>query len=73
MLFEYSVDDCVGSRDGKSVYPMIVTPSTSTSSPGTVASQLPPPSAARSTMTEPCLIADTISLVISLGDGFPGI
>jgi len=42
-------------------------------SPGTVASQLPPASAAKSTTTDPCFITASISLVINFGAGFPGI
>jgi len=41
-------------------------------SPGTVASQLPPASAAKSTTTDPCFITASISLVINFGAGFPG-
>lgn len=39
---------------------MMVTPFLTFSSPGFVASQFPPVSAARSTITEPCFIAATI-------------
>ena len=42
-------------------------------SPGVVASQLPPASAARSTTTEPCRIDATIARVIRIGAGRPGI
>ena len=52
---------------------MIVTPCLTTTSPGTVHSQLPPCSAAMSTMTLPCFIDLTMSSVISLGAGLPGI
>ena len=41
--------------------------------PGSVPSQLPPVAAARSTITDPAFIVEIISLVISLGAGFPGI
>ena len=52
---------------------MIVTPlSVTYFSPGCVSSQLPPPNAARSTITEPGRICSTISAVISLGEGRPG-
>ena len=52
---------------------MIVTPWRTTASPGTVSSQLPPCSAAMSTMTLPGFIVCTISAVISRGAGLPGI
>lgn len=52
---------------------MIVTPWRTTASPGTVSSQLPPCSAARSTITLPGFMLCTISAVISLGAGLPGI
>ena len=52
---------------------MIVTPWRTTTSPGTVSSQLPPCSAAMSTMTLPCFIDFTMSAVMSLGAGLPGI
>ena len=52
---------------------MIVTPPTSTTSPGCVSSQLPPVSAARSTITEPGRIFSTAEAGISLGAGRPGI
>ena len=47
----------------------MVTPDCTLSSPGQVPSQFPPASAAKSTITEPCLIAANISLVISFGAG----
>ena len=50
----------------------IVTPSTVVVSPGVVASQLPPASAARSTTTEPWRIDSTIARVIRIGAGRPG-
>ncbi len=47
---------------------MIVTPlSVTIFSPGTVDSQLPPPDAARSTMTLPGFMFSTISAVMVLG------
>lgn len=73
ILLEYKEEDCVGSLLGKSVYPIMVLPSTSTTSPFLVYSQLPPVSAAKSTTTEPLFMESTISLVISLGASFPGI
>ncbi len=63
---------CVASRLGKSVYPMMMTPCLVTTLPGSVNSQLPPCSAAMSTMTLPGFIDRTISAVISLGAGLPG-
>ena len=51
---------------------MMVTPPWVTFSPGTVASQLPPASAARSTTTEPGRISASMSRVMSLGAGRPG-
>ena len=52
---------------------MIVTSCTSIVSPGFDSSQLPPVSAARSTITDPARIDSTISAVINRGAGFPGI
>ena len=52
--------------------PITVTPLCTAISPGTVASQLPPASAAKSTTTDPCFIAASISVVINFGAGFPG-
>lgn len=49
MLLEKRVEDWVGRREGRSVYPMQVTPPAWTTLPGTVVSTLPPCSAARST------------------------
>ena len=57
---------------GRFVVPTIVTPLSTISLPGCVSSQLPPVSAARSTITEPGRIARTASAVISLGAGRPG-
>src|SRR4051812_16256899 len=48
---------CVGIVEGRFVVPTIVTSDSTTSSPGTVSSQLPPVSAARSTITDPERIA----------------
>ncbi len=53
--------------------PTIVTPFTSITSPGRVSSQLPPVSAARSTITEPGRIFSTADAGISFGAGRPGI
>lgn len=52
--------------------PMMVTPCRTTASPGTVSSQLPPCSAAMSTMTLPGFMPCTISAVMSFGAGLPG-
>jgi hypothetical protein len=49
-----------------------VTPCRSTSVPGSVSSQLPPVSAARSTITEPGRIFSTAVAGISFGAGRPG-
>ena len=51
---------------------MIVTPCLTTTWPGSVSSQLPPCSAARSTITLPGFIERTISALISFGAGLPG-
>src|SRR5450756_2112617 len=51
----------------------MVTPYRTTASPGTVNSQLPPCSPAMSTITLPGFMLCTISAVISLGAGLPGI
>ena len=61
MLLAYRVDDWVGRRDGRSVYPMWMTSLWTWSSPGTVVSTLPPASAAISTITEPGFMLSTIS------------
>ena len=51
----------------------MVTPSRTTAWSGTVSSQLPPCSAAMSTITLPGFMLRTISAVISFGAGLPGI
>ena len=51
---------------------MMVTPWCTISLPGSVSSQLPPCSAAMSTITEPALIASTICAVTRTGARFPG-
>ena len=53
--------------------PITLTPFSTTVSPATVSSQLPPVSAARSTITEPATMLRTASAVISSGAGRPGI
>ena len=62
-----------GTVDGRLVGPRIVTPCATTISSALVSSQLPPRSAARSTITEPGAMAFTISPVTSTGDRLPGI
>src|SRR5262249_18012840 len=68
-----SCDACAGIVEARFVKPTILTPPWSTSSPGCVSSQLPPASAARSTITEPGRIASTAPLGISNGAARPGI
>ncbi len=51
----------------------MVTPCLTTAWPGSVSSQLPPCSAAMSTITLPGFMLLTISAVISRGAGLPGI
>ena len=64
MLRAYIWLACCGASPGRSSGPRIFTPSTTTVWPGLVNSQLPPRSAARSTMTEPGAIRATISAVV---------
>ena len=52
---------------------MRVTPCFSTTFPGSVNSQLPPRSEAKSTTTLPDFIDSIIAAVMSLGAGLPGI
>src|SRR6516225_5874372 len=63
---------CSGTVAARFIAPMIVTPFTAIVSPGFVSSQLPPASAARSTITAPGCIPRTIAAVMSLGAGLPG-
>ena len=73
-LLPNNVEDCAAHRPGRSVYPMQVTPFlVRTTLPGSVVSTLPPASAARSTVTDPGRIFSTISFLMSLGAGRPGI
>ncbi len=51
----------------------MVTPWATTTSSALVSSQLPPRSAARSTITEPGAMASTMASVTSTGDCRPGI
>ena len=60
------------SSSGGSSAPTSVTPSRSTISPGSVSSQLPPVSAARSTITEPGRIASTADAGMIFGAGAAG-
>ena len=52
---------------------MMVTFLYTRNSPGFVISQFPPPSAAKSTITDPGIMLSTISFVIKTGDFLPGI
>ena len=52
--------------------PMIATPPTFATSPGTAPSTLPPRSTARSTITDPSAIEATMSRLTSFGAGRPG-
>ena len=71
-LREYSWLAWYGIVDGRFVRPTIVTSRSSVISPGVVSSQLPPVSAATSTITEPGRIASTADAGISRGAGLPG-
>ena len=62
---------CSGIVAGRLSGARMVTPPTRTVSPGRESSQLPPPSAARSTMTEPGCMLRTMSAVMSLGANTP--
>ena len=57
---------------GRLVGPWMVTPCRTTTSSGSVSSQLPPASAARSTITEPGRMPATVSSVTRRGAGRPG-
>mmetsp|Transcript_3228 Transcript_3228/g.9360 ORF Transcript_3228/g.9360 Transcript_3228/m.9360 type:complete len:276 (-) Transcript_3228:848-1675(-) len=73
MLFDSRVDDCVGKRLGRSLYPMQVTPfGVSMTSSFTVVAMLPPFCAARSTVTLPGFMEAIISLLMSKGAFLPG-
>lgn len=73
ILLEYKLELYPDILDGKSVYPIILTPFYTLISSLTVYSQFPPVSAARSTRTLPGFIALIISLVIRIGAFLPGI
>lgn len=73
-MLEYKAEDCPANLDGKSVYPTILTAlSLITISFGTVSSQLPPASEARSITTEPGFMAATWVAGHRFGAFFPGI
>ena len=72
MLREYIWLAWTGIVDARRIGPMIVTSCCTASRPGSVSAQLPPMSAARSTMIEPGFIDATASAGISLGAGSPG-
>src|SRR3981189_1682890 len=71
-LLEYSSLACSGIVAGRFNGDAMVTPCRTTVSPGTVSSQLPPASPARSTTTLPDRIRRTASAVTSRGAGRPG-
>lgn len=69
-LFEYSCEAYVAIFDGKSVSPTIVTPfDVKIVLPFCVNSQFPPCSAAKSTITDPFFIIDTVSFGNNFGAG----
>ena len=73
MLRAYSEDACSAISDGRFSGATISTPlSVMYVSPGLVSSQLPPASAARSTITLPGFISSTAVAGISFGAGRPG-
>ena len=63
---------CCAPIDARSNGPAMVTPPTTTVAPGRVSSQLPPVSAARSTITLPGFIPATIAALMIFGAGRPG-
>ena len=75
MFFANISLEVAGRREGKSVYPMTVTPDTTALPPATEPTQLPPVSAlaAMSRTTLPSRIPSSISWLTSLGAGRPGI
>src|SRR4051812_37550388 len=66
------LDAVAASRPGTLRWPTIFTPLCSATSPGWAASQLPPRSTARSTMTDPGFMDSTMARETSLGAGRPG-
>lgn len=73
ILFAYKAEDYPANLEGKSVYATNLTPCFSTTFPFSINLQLPPASAAKSTITLPGFIALTCSSVSNSGAGFPGI
>ena len=73
MFLAYIWVALAGMLAGRFVKPMIRTPCLTTSLPGSVSSQLPPISAAMSTITLPGRMLFTISSVMRRGAGRPGI
>src|SRR6185437_11598088 len=71
-LRAYISEACSGAPAGRLSGPRITTPPCSTRSPGRVSSQLPPLSAARSTISAPGFMPSTIAAVRILGAGRPG-
>ena len=73
IFVEYKLEDCVAILLGKSVNPITFTLFfVSIILLGTVTSQFPPCSAAKSTITEPGFISSTISFGHNFGAGIPG-
>ena len=72
MFFEYSSLACSGIVAGRLSGEAIVTPCLTTVCPGSVSSQLPPVSPARSTTTLPGFMPSTAAAVTSRGAGRPG-
>ena len=67
-LREYRLDEATGIRAGQLRWPRMVTPfGVTMTSPGTVAAQLPPASAARSMITLPGRMLSTIGCVTITG------
>ena len=71
-LRAYSDEECSAIEAGRFSGDTIVTSCLTTVSPGSVSSQLPPVSPARSTMTLPAFIFFTLSAVTRRGAGRPG-
>ena len=72
MFLEYNSLACSGMVAGRFSGEAIVTPCLTTVWPGSVSSQLPPVSPARSTTTLPGFIPRTAAAVTSRGAGRPG-
>jgi hypothetical protein len=71
-LRAYSAEECSAIEAGRFSGDTIVTSCLTTVSPGSVSSQLPPVSPARSTITLPAFIFSTLSAVTRRGAGRPG-